>query len=39
MALYNASNISPEELVTVTQKNTGDERFFGGRKAQENQIF
>lgn len=39
MSLYNASNISPEELVTVTQKNNGDERFFGGRKAMDNQVF
>lgn len=39
MSLYYASNDSPEKLVEVTQQNTGDERFFGGRKAQENQKF
>lgn len=38
MALYNASIISGEELVNVTQKNTGDERFFGNRKSIDNQV-
>lgn len=38
MQLYNASGTSPEDLVKVTQKNNGDESFFGNQKSRDNQI-